>query len=64
LLVNEARSKAEEIVCKGIICTQTTKYPQSPVVTDNFASHSEETVNFHSAAFAGPLTFTQIDILL
>ena len=53
LLVNEARNEAEEIVCKEIVCTETTNCPRSPVLTQNFASHSQETVNFHSGAFAG-----------
>jgi hypothetical protein len=48
LLVNEARNEAEETVF-----TETTNCPRSPVLTQNFASHSQETVNFHSGAFAG-----------
>ncbi|CAB4030289.1 uncharacterized protein LOC110048984, partial [Paramuricea clavata] len=46
VLVNEA----EEIVYTE---SETTNCPQSPVLTQNFASHSQETVNFHSGAFPG-----------
>ena len=52
VLVNEARNEAEEI-----IRTETTNCPQlgpqSPVLTQNFASNSQETVYFHTGAFAG-----------
>ena len=48
VLVNEARNEADEIVSN-----KATTSSQSPILTRNFASHSQETVNFNSGAFAG-----------
>ena len=48
VLVNKAQNEAEET-----LCAESSRCPQSPVLTQNFASHSQETVDFHAGAFAG-----------